>query len=49
MLGKQASFWLAVAGISALTPVGMNLLADRLGDKVPGLRTLNSYATRQNG
>jgi len=49
MFGKQASFWLAVAGVSIITPPLVNLAADRLGDKVPGLRTLNAYTTRQNG
>lgn len=49
MFGKQLSFWLAVAGVSVITPPVINLAADRYGDKVPGLRTLNAYATRQNG
>ena len=49
MLGKQAGFWLAVVGLSAITPTLLNLAADRLGDAVPGLRTLNAYNTRQNG
>lgn len=49
MFGKQAGFWFAVAGISLLAPVGMNLAADKLGDAVPGLRTLNDYMTRRNG
>lgn len=47
---RQAAFWAAVAGVGGvLTPVLMNLAADRLGDKVPGLRVLNNYATRANG
>ncbi len=49
MFGKQAGFWFAVAGVSLIAPVVMNLAADRLGDAVPGLRTLNAYTTRQNG
>lgn len=46
---KQASFWLAVAGVSLMAPVVLNLVADKAGDKVPGLRDLNSYTTRRNG
>lgn len=50
MFGKKLSFWLAVAGVSVVTPPLVNLAADSpLGDKVPGLRTLNSYVTRRNG
>lgn len=49
MPGRQAGFWLAVAGVSLLAPVCMNLAADRLGDKVPGLKVLNDYTTRRNG
>lgn len=49
MAGRQVGFWLAVAGVSLMAPVVMNLAADRLGDKVPGLRVLNDYTTRRNG
>jgi hypothetical protein len=50
MGGRQAGFWLAVAGVSLLAPVVVNLAADsKAGDVVPGLRTLNAYATRRNG
>jgi hypothetical protein len=35
--------------VSLLAPVVFNLATDRLGDKVPGLVTLNSYVTRRNG
>ena len=47
--GRPLTFWLAVAGVSLLAPVVMNLLADRAGDAVPGLKTLNDYTTRRNG
>lgn len=46
---KQLAFWLAVAGVSIITPVVVNLAADRLGHVVPGLATLNDYVTRRNG
>jgi hypothetical protein len=49
VFGKQAGFWLAVAGLSIISQPLVNLAADRLGDKVPGLRTLNDYTTRRNG
>jgi len=49
MAGKQPAFWLAVAGVSLLAPVAMNLAADRLGHVVPGLKILNDYTTRRNG
>lgn len=50
MAGRQLGFWLAVAGVSVITPVVVNLAADsKVGDTVPGLRTLNSYVTRRNG
>lgn len=47
--GQLPAFWLAVAGVSIIAPVAFNLAADRIGDKVPALRTLNDYATRRNG
>lgn len=47
---KQAAFWVGVTGLGAvLGPVLFNLAADKAGDKVPGLRELNDYATRRNG
>jgi hypothetical protein len=46
---RLAAFWLAVAGVSIMSPVLFNLAADRLGDTVPSLRSLNDYATRRNG
>ena len=47
--GQQAGFWFAVGGVALLAPVVMNLAADRLGDRLPGLKTLNDYVTRRNG
>lgn len=50
MFGKQASFWLAVAGVSLMAPVVMNLVADGpVGQKLPAVRTFNDYTTRRNG
>jgi hypothetical protein len=49
VFGKQAGFWLAVAGVSIIAQPLLNLAADRVGDKLPGLRTLNDYTTRRNG
>jgi hypothetical protein len=49
MFGKQAGFWFAVAGVAVLADVAVNLAADRLGNTVPGLATLNDYRTRRNG
>lgn len=46
---KQLTFWLAVGGVSLISPVLFNLAADRLGPAVPGLATLNDYVTRRNG
>lgn len=47
---RQLGFWLAVAGVAAITPTLINLAADsKLGEAVPGLRVLNAYNTRQNG
>lgn len=46
--GQLPAFWLAVAGVAILAPVVFNLAADRFGAKVPGLRTLNNYATRRD-
>ena len=49
--GQQPAFWLAVSGVSLLSPVALNLAADRLGH-LPGfggLVTLNNYVTRRNG
>ena len=49
--GQQPAFWLAIAGISALTPTALNLAADRLGHLpgFSGLVTLVNYNTRRNG
>lgn len=47
--GKQPAFWAAVAGVAITAPVLFNLAADRLGGVIPGLATLNDYATRRNG
>lgn len=50
MFGQRAAFWLAVAGVAVITQPVINLAADsKLGELVPGLRTLNAYSTRQNG
>lgn len=49
MRARALTFWLAVGGVSLVAPVVMNLASDRLGDVVPGLRTLNDYTTRRNG
>lgn len=43
---KQASFWLAVAGVSVMSPVVLQLTADRWGDKVPGFRDLVNFTTQ---
>jgi hypothetical protein len=47
--GQLPAFWLAVAGVSIIAPIVFNIAADRAGDKLPALRTLNDYATRRNG
>lgn len=46
---RQLTFWLAVGGVALIAPVVFNLAADKFGDKVPGLATLNDYMTRRNG
>jgi hypothetical protein len=43
---KQLFFWLAVGGVSLISPVLLGLAADRFGG---GLETLNNYVTRRNG
>jgi hypothetical protein len=49
-MGRRPAFWLAVVGVATIAPTVVNLAADsKLGDVVPGLRTLNSYNTRRNG
>jgi hypothetical protein len=47
--GQQATFWLAVGGVSIIAQPLFNLAADRLGPYIPGLATLNAYTTRRNG
>lgn len=47
MRGRMGMFWVAVGGVSILSQIGFNLAADRL--PFQSLKTLNSYATRQNG
>ena len=47
---KQATFWVAVAGVAVLAQPLFNLVSDsRVGALVPGLRDLNHYTTRRNG
>lgn len=46
---RLAAFWGAVAGVSIISPVLFNLAADRFGNQLPSLRTLNDYVTRRNG
>lgn len=46
---RLGAFWLAVAGVSILSPVVFNLASDRFGTQLPSLRTLNDYVTRRNG
>jgi hypothetical protein len=49
-MGKQPAFWAAVAGVAIIAQPLFNLVADsKVGALVPGLRDLNSYATRRNG
>jgi hypothetical protein len=49
-MGRQPAFWVAVAGVAVIAQPVFNLVADsKVGDLVPGLRTLNAYATRKNG
>jgi len=48
--GQRPAFWLAVAGVAVIAQPAVNLAADsKLGDWLPGLRTLNAYTTRRNG
>lgn len=51
--GKQPAFWLAVAGVSYLTPIVVKLAADRAGQSDSGigkaLKTLDNYAKAANG
>ena len=46
---RLAAFWLAVAGVSIVAPITLNVVADRWGKQIPALKTLNDYATRRNG
>jgi hypothetical protein len=47
---KQATFWVAVAGVSLLAQPLFNLVSDsKVGAAIPGLRDLNHYTTRRNG
>jgi len=43
---KQLLFWLAVGGVSLISPVLLGLAADNFGG---GIETLNNYLTRRNG
>lgn len=44
MLGRKASFWLAVAGTSVLAQFGLELLSDKV--PVLGLRRFTDYVHR---
>lgn len=44
---RQLAFWLAVGGVSLISPLLLNLAADNLD--IPGLRDFNNYLTRRNG
>lgn len=47
MFARRASFWLAVAGVSILANLGMELAADKL--PFEGLRRLVGYIHRGPG
>jgi hypothetical protein len=42
---RQLMFWVAVGGMAIVADVVVNISADKFGDKVPALRTLNNYRT----
>jgi hypothetical protein len=44
---QGAAFWLAVAGVSVLSLVGLNMAADNL--PFTGLREVRDYTVRRNG
>jgi hypothetical protein len=47
---RQLAFWLAVAGTALVADPVMTLVADsKVGDVIPGLRTLNDFRTKRNG
>lgn len=42
---RRAAFWATVAGVSILSQVGFNIVADKL--PIKGLQHLNDYTTRR--
>lgn len=47
---RQASFWLAVAGVSIVAQPLFRLVADsKVGAAVPGVRDLYHYSSAKNG
>lgn len=44
MFGKKVAFWVAVAGVSVLTPFALELAADKL--PILGLQRLVAYIHR---
>jgi hypothetical protein len=43
---RRFAFWLTVAGVSILSQIGFNIVADKLPGS--GLRDLNDYSTRRS-
>lgn len=40
---RQGLFWLAVGAMAIVADVTCTALADKLGDRVPALKTFNDY------
>jgi hypothetical protein len=44
---RRFAFWLTVAGVSILSQIGFNIVADK-APGLSGLRDLNDYTTRRS-
>jgi len=46
---KRTTFWLTVGGVSLLSLFAVRVLADRVGDRVPALKTFVNYLNSSEG
>jgi hypothetical protein len=49
LAARRATFWIAVGGVALLSQFAARVLADRVGDQVPALRTFVNYLNRSEG
>ena len=47
--GRRAMHWVAVGGVAILAQFALRVLADRVGDQAPALRSFVNYVNHSEG